>query len=278
MTNTRTVSVVTDEDRAAFERDGLLVIDSGIDSATLDAAIAEVDPLYRNGEPTDDDGYSAPRVMNAWRRCPSVREIALAPRVQTILEELFGRRPMPFQTLNFPVGTEQPIHSDTIHFNSKPSGLMCGVWIALEDADADNGPLRYYPGSHRLPELTMADAESRGFFVRDLRDRFVVALLEAGVPLGKRPWFVDGDAYLHYERMIAADIERRRLIPTHATIKKGQAVIWAANLLHGGSPRLDRSRTRHSQVTHYFFEGATTYTPLRSFGRYVYYRTPNWIR
>jgi len=30
---------------------------------------------------------------------------------------------------------------------------MCGVWLALEDIDADNGPLIYYPGSHRGPHF-----------------------------------------------------------------------------------------------------------------------------
>lgn len=28
---------------------------------------------------------------------------------------------------------------------------MCGVWVALEDVGPDQGPLVYYPGSHRWP-------------------------------------------------------------------------------------------------------------------------------
>jgi ectoine hydroxylase-related dioxygenase (phytanoyl-CoA dioxygenase family) len=34
---------------------------------------------------------------------------------------------------------------------------MCGVWVALEDIDMGNGPLIYYPGSHRVPEVTMKE-------------------------------------------------------------------------------------------------------------------------
>src|SRR5215207_9806689 len=74
------------------------------------------------------------------------------------LQELYQRKPLPFQTLNFPVGTEQQPHSDTIHFNSIPAGFMCGVWIALEDMDENNGTLIFYPQSHKLPEATMRDA------------------------------------------------------------------------------------------------------------------------
>lgn len=269
--------VLSDADRARFERDGLLVIDPGLDPALIDRVLAEVAPILAAGEGAGDLTDRSARAMNAWKQSPAVRELARAPRVLAILRELFGREPRPFQTLNFPVGTEQRIHSDTIHFNSEPAGLMCGVWVALEDADADNGPLTYYPGSHTLPELTMEDAETRGFYRRDLRDRAITTLLELGAPLSKRHWFVDAKVYPLYEDMIADEIERRSLVPAQAHIRRGQAVVWAANLLHGGSERRDRRRTRHSQVTHYFFEGATTYTPLRSHGRYRFYRNPDWI-
>jgi hypothetical protein len=35
-------------------------------------------------------------------------------------------------------------------------------------------------------------------------------------------------------------------------------------LWHGGDKHSDRNRTRHSQVTHYFFDGCSYYTPLHS--------------
>ena len=67
------------------------------------------------------------------------------------------REPLPFQTLNFPVGTSQYPHSDSIHFHTIPAGFMVGVWVALENIDAENGPLVYYPGSHKLPYFSMQD-------------------------------------------------------------------------------------------------------------------------
>lgn len=72
-------------------------------------------------------------------------------------EQLYGRAAIPFQTLNFPVGTQQLTHSDTIHFHSFPQRFMAGVWVALEDITLENGPLHYYPGSHRLPVLDPPD-------------------------------------------------------------------------------------------------------------------------
>ena len=52
---------------------------------------------------------------------------------------------------------QQAVHSDSIHFQSAPARYMCGVWIALEPVDVENGALFYYPGSHRLPLFNMDD-------------------------------------------------------------------------------------------------------------------------
>jgi hypothetical protein len=41
----------------------------------------------------------------------------------------------------------------------------------------------------------------------------------------------------------------------------------------------DRSRTRHSQVSHYFFEGFNrVHTPVRTEGDHVFWDYPSWIR
>ena len=117
--------------------------------------------LEETAAPSADDDlgvfYTSHRIMDAWKISDNVKTIALNPKSSGILRELYGRKPLPFQTLNFPFGTQQAAHSDTIHFNSKPPGYMAGVWVALEDMDMDNGPLVYYPGSQKLPEVTMQD-------------------------------------------------------------------------------------------------------------------------
>ena len=44
-------------------------------------------------------------------------------------------------------------------------------------------------------------------------------------------------------------------------MKKGQALIWSANLLHGGDKINTPGASRHSQVTHYYFENCMYYCP-----------------
>ena len=60
-------------------------------------------------------------------------------------------------------------------------------------------------------------------------------------------------------------------------LKKGQCLVWSANLLHGGSPHRDKGRTRHSQVTHYYFDDCQYYSPLSSYGGYRHLYRGGWV-
>lgn len=235
------VRIVTD-----FARDGYVVIDLKIPNfeTLADAIIEKLAPVYASGH----------RIQDAWRISGDVKRLACNERVLRVLDLLYGRKAFPFQTLNFDVGTQQATHSDTIHFHAFPHHFMCGVWTALEDTDENNGPLHYYPGSQKLPILTLADAGVRG---------------------SEKPGSYDNYEQ-HYEPMIKRAVNTRGLSSVEAYLKRGQALIWAANLLHGGSPIRQPGRTRHSQVTHYYFEDCVYYSPLWSDPpiNKIYYRSP----
>ena len=70
--------------------------------------------------------------------------------------------------------------------------------------------------------------------------------------------------YKHYETFIAALVQAQGLERAEMAVRKGSFLIWSSNLLHGGSPIVDRTTTRRSQVTHYFFEGVIPITPMFS--------------
>jgi Phytanoyl-CoA dioxygenase (PhyH) len=242
-------AAISREQREAFERDGFLVLaNSGCSQSVLDGIVADLDSRFEGEYRREQDGvyYSHHRIMDAWRISDNVKALALSPKIHTLLEELYGRKPKPFQTLNFRWGTQQPAHSDAIHFNSQPPGYMCGAWVALEDIDMDNGPVVYYPGSHRIGEVTMDE-------------------------LGQ-----DADE-ARYNEYVVELVEREGLEPRYATLHKGAVLIWASNLLHGGSERKDMSRTRYSQVTHFFFEGCKYYSPLLSKGGEIHALHPDWV-
>lgn len=202
---------------------GFLRRDFGFDLNCIDEAAAITAKIRDAGKR---------RAQDLWRRSSAVQALACDEGVLSVLSALFGRRAFPFQTLNFVQGSEQKAHADTIHFSSSPSLFMCGVWIALEDVDLENGPLFYYEGSHRLPV----------FSVRD----------------------IGGDDYVSdYEPFVAKALTEGGFEKKTALMKKGDAFIWSANLFHGGSAIIDKNRTRLSQVTHYYFEDCCYMTPIR---------------
>jgi hypothetical protein len=190
------------------------------------------------------------RVRDAWRFDPNVRRLAANQIIIDLLSKLYGARAWPFQTLNFPVGSQQSLHSDAVHFNSVPERFMCGVWLALEDVTPENGPLFYYPGSHRWPIYTN---EHIGRCMATLPGR---------------------PDQLPFEPMWRALVDAHGVQPQQFLAKKGQALIWAANLLHGGSVHIDRQASRWSQVTHYFFDDCAWYAPMFSdpFYGQIYFR------
>ena len=104
------------------------------------------------------------------------------------------------------------------------------------------------PSSHKLPFLDYNDV---GFE-------------------GKKSDYPNYDKFIHernwhYQQYVANLLEQHGLQPEYGTIKKGQALIWAANLIHGGASQLDKNCSRHSQVTHYLSEESFTYhTPMRT--------------
>ncbi len=216
----------------AYARDGYVILDPEIpdSDAVFGRMIGSLEGRYH--------GHG--RLQDAWRFNTDVRTLALQGKVLSFLKELYRREPIAFQTLNFPRGTQQLAHSDTIHFSTVPEGFMCGVWIALEDVDETNGPLILYPGSQKWPAYTYLDLN-----------------------LSVAP-HLDLVNYKKYEAFQQELIRTKGIAGKKILLKKGQAVVWAANVLHGGSPILDKTRSRHSQVTHYFFEGCMYYSPKRS--------------
>jgi len=202
-----------------------------------DRGYAIVDPEFAAEDLDAVDAYSrealvgTDRIQDGWIQEASIGRLAVHRPVLDLLTKLYGRRAFPFQTLNFEFGTQQEPHSDTFHFDSTPARFMCGVWIALEDISPDAGPLVYYPGSHKLPILHRAD--------------------------------IGGNkSYPDYEKHIAGLIDEHGLEPEYGLLRRGQALIWSANLIHGGSRRANQALTRLSQVTHYYFEDCAYHTPL----------------
>ena len=168
------------------------------------------------------------KFMFAFRKSAQIRA-AGEGALRTLVGALLGHEAILFQSINFLTGSQQRTHSDSIHMSTFPLGGMAAAWVALEDITPDNGPLHYYPGSHKLPYYLNADYQNEG-----------------------TGWLIGDKDYAEYERFIAARVAEMGLQKQVFLARKGDVFIWHANLMHGGEPHRDPALTRKSMVFHYF--------------------------
>ncbi len=218
-----------------FVTDGYLVLSGFFPQQKTDALNADVDRLLASGKAGYN--YTGRKIFNLHESSPLANtEFFHSPEILRLLAFLLGKPVIPFQSLGFTLGSEQRIHSDSIHMTTAPSGYMIATWIALEDCTLENGPLIYYPGSHRLPYLTTADYDS-----------------------GNTALTIGEHSNRRYEDRVAELISEKGLQPQPFLAKRGDVLIWHANLLHGGSAITRPGATRRSMVCHYFAEGVICY-------------------
>ena len=212
---------------------GYLIWEKFFDDTTIESIQSEVDKLAQKNKlkPTHDN-----KLLFANRHSPLIRDITWDKTLTTLLGFILGKEVVPFQTINFVYGSNQRAHSDSIHMTTYPLGYLIAVWIALEDTNPDNGPLFYYPGSHRLPYLLNSDFNEG----------------ETALQLGKKD-------YVDYEERIEEQIRQLSLKPEIFLAGKGDLLIWHANLIHGGMPVKVPSLTRKSMVIHYYAKDVVKY-------------------
>jgi hypothetical protein len=212
---------------------GYLIWEGFFDPGTIENILHEVDSLVKKGKlhPTHDN-----KLMFANRCSALIKNVTMEKTLTSLLSFILGKEVVPFQTINFIYGSNQRAHSDSIHMTTYPLGYLIAVWIALEDTTPDNGPLFYYPGSHQLPYLLNGDFNEG----------------ETALLLGNKD-------YVDYEDRIEEEIKHRSLQPRVFLAKKGDILIWHANLIHGGMPVTDRTQTRKSMVIHYYARDVIKY-------------------
>ena len=218
-----------------LREDGYCIIDLNLDDL-IDIANQDVAKIVdEKSYKTNSAAYhynDSPRIVECWKSSESIKKIATSKTIINFLREAYQSEPIPFSTINFLRGTEQPLHSDEFHFGSIPHRFLSGCWIALEDINADSGPLSVAAKSHKLPI-------------------FSFEMLNIKIPKSEKDFKI---AYTMYEDWVKEQIQKNNLKIVTPILKKGQCLIWLSNLLHGSYEIKDRKLTRKSLVVHYHYE------------------------
>ncbi len=140
-----------------------------------------------------------------------------SPALEALARDLGFARPLVAQSMFLfkqpGLGAEIACHQDAAFIYTEPSSVV-GLWMALEDADVENGCLWALPGGHK----------------EGLRSRFVSS--------------PDGDAFVAYDER---PLEPERFAPLPAA--RGTLIV-----LHGLLPHMSRAnlsaRSRHAYTLH----------------------------
>ncbi|MFN7998152.1 MAG: phytanoyl-CoA dioxygenase family protein [Bryobacteraceae bacterium] len=230
-----------------WSANGYIILPRLFDPAVLDEVWEAYEKAIGSGKLTppkdpaaEDDAYPG-RLLNPHKKVAAFCRILKHPGLLDWIRRLTEREPRPLQTIASHKGSQQGLHSDSIHMTTYPLGYLTAAWIAFEDIHPDSGPLVYYPGSHRLPYVFSKDVGiSESDFERE------------GYTAYSRK----------YEPLIASLPAKHGLAPHYFHARKGDVLIWHANLIHGGSPRKDMQRSRRAVVCHFFVKGSFVYHDL----------------
>lgn len=177
-------------------------------------------PFYK----VADDVRNYPYKLNdLYLEYDQARELCLDASLGRILKQLLQGSPAVINSLNMEYGTQQSNHIDTFYMPPFVENKMLATWIALDNADSKNGPLRIYPRSHKIPPYRFSNGQLKAI----------------------------GSEMPKFNDYISVELEKRSIKPMHFIAQPGDVLIWHAQLLHGGEEIIE-NRTRKSLVTHYF--------------------------
>jgi phytanoyl-CoA hydroxylase len=144
--------------------------------------------------------------------------------VLRFLTQIYERPPVAFQTLTLRKGSEERLHIDTGPLTLTEPMSLVGSWLALEDVQPHSGEFQFVPGTHQLPELLHYGTDKPH---HEDFDEYG-AILDTTLRMGKE----------------------RGLETKNFLAEKGDVLIWHGDLMHGGAPIEDPTRTRLSMIAH----------------------------
>ena len=239
---------LTAEEREKYAKDGFFIRADAFDTYEIDALRYRIEDLVELIETSDvltekekqailkrntgTDATSGPASLNSITRLHRfsalVRSHIRDPRRLDAVAEIVGRDLFCPNDLYFfkPPGTGRPIawHQDSWYFRNIYISSVgdaidqstIGTWLALDDADEENGCLWVIPGSHRLGVIDHSQVES--------------------------------DDYLLQKRVTVSDEMEERAMPVE--VPKGALVFFNNALLHRSTPNRS-DRFRRAYIVHY---------------------------
>ena len=224
-----------------FIERGYVVFPGAVPEEIVDRIIADKNRVFaepekfvlkHKGQYTDPCTLEAldrgDRIVDLFAISPAARDAIAAPIITQFLQTVFDDYPVAMQSIYFQYGSQQALHQDTAYVISEKPLSLAACWIALEDVVPGSGELIYYPKSHRFEHFLFSGEHKNWMPARDGQEQHQQFLQS-----------------LH-DQASAKEIEQEAFLA-----RKGDVLIWHADLAHGGNPIDQPDQTRMSLVAHF---------------------------
>jgi Phytanoyl-CoA dioxygenase (PhyH) len=230
-------------------QNGYVILEGAIPPSLVDKAALDLDRAYAGGFPDlNFECHAVARDHIKWQPelnphpakaldihhfSPAIRDLMFADAIAEFLGLIFESKAFASQTLGFLRGSAQEGHQDSAYVAYTIPRQFAATWTALEDVTIGAGELFYYPGSHRFEDFVYSE-------------RFK-SVHEAQRMTGEQNMREQVERHV---RSLEDRAAQRGIPKSPFAAKKGDVLVWHADLVHGGNP-VSRVTTRKSIVTHY---------------------------
>ncbi|NKB33296.1 MAG: hypothetical protein GKR91_09370 [Pseudomonadales bacterium] len=175
-------------------------------------------------EASDETRFHPYKLNDLYLESEEIRSFVLAKDLRKVFSQLLNGEALVCNSLNLGFGAQQCDHIDTLYTLPRVKNKLVVSWIALDEVDESNGPVKYFPGSHKIPPYYFSNGK-----------------MDA----------IDSEMH-HFQTYIEDELQKLGIIPKRFFAQPGDVLIWHGQLVHGGSRILNTNKQRRSIVTHYF--------------------------
>ncbi|MFC4778882.1 phytanoyl-CoA dioxygenase family protein [Paenibacillus sp. GCM10023252] len=194
--------------------------------------------VVTNNDPLKEEFAAQTRVHMLSRKEAVAEWALLHPRVLDVCEALIGPDVYALQSMLFynpPGKGGQGWHQDSYYIKTHPDTLV-GAWMALEEADEENGCLWVVPGSNHEPIYPPSNAHGGHTHAE-------------GVFGDLSP--VENVSHIDDEVNTLSRIVAQYPPPISVPMKPGDVLFFHSHLFHRSYPNRTEDRFRRSYVCHY---------------------------
>lgn len=224
------LKALSGEEKKFFDANGYLLVRGVLNKEEVEDIKDHFTKLHAKGEipgcfkaatPEEAGGdilKQYPRMMHPHKVDEKAKNYMLHSEVMNVLHDIFEEEALAAQSMFYfkpPGARGQALHQDNFFLKVEP-GTCVAAWMAIDDADEENGGLVIVPETNDA-ELQCAKPSGR-------KDIFAYAM-EVEVPEGAQPMPVN--------------------------MKAGDVLFFNGNLIHGSYPNESKDRFRRALIGHY---------------------------